>query len=345
MRETPRKKIVIDDVAKFADVSTATVSRVINGFEGVSPEVVDRVNKAIDELGYIKPVKNRDKETNSKYVGIVVPHIQNPYSCNLINEIQNTLENFGYSVAIMDSKNDPVKAMKYVETLRKTGIAGLIYLPTHSESVEEESILKIDIPVVFLGRKVGRQPVCFVGSETFQGAYNGANYLFSLGHKDILYVTGNVDNILKTDVPSTDKEGFDGFLEAHNEKGIEFNYDNLISGDYSTSKTAEEVGKLLDNRKFSAIFTSGDVMAYGAYKAVINKGLKIPEDISILGFDDLPMSSVLDLTTISQNAFGIGQNAALLLNDLIENRKKGPQEVILPTNICIRSSCGISKVL
>lgn len=343
MREAPRKKIVIDDVAKKANVSTATVSRVINGFEGVSPEVSARVNSAIDELGYIKPIKNKDKDTINRYVGIVVPHIQNPYSCNLINEIQNTMENFGYSVVVMDSKNDPDKSMKCVETLRKTGISGLIYLPTHSESPQEEELLKMDIPIVFLGRRVGREPVCFVGSETFQGAYNGANYLFSLGHKDILYVTGNIENITESDEPSTDKEGFSGFIKAYEEKGLEFNYNNLISGDYSISKTSELVSSLLQNRSFTAIFTSGDVMAYGAYKAVINGGLSIPEDISVLGFDDLPMSSVLDLTTISQNAFGIGQNAGLLLHDLIEKRKTGPQEIILPTNLCIRSSCGICK--
>lgn len=345
MKTTPRKKIIIDDVAERANVSTATVSRVINGFEGVSQEITDRVNRAIEDLGYIRPTKNRDKELDNRYVGIVVPQIQNPYSCNLINEIQNTLENFGYSVTIMDSKNDPLKATKHVDNLIKKGIAGLIYLPTHSESIEEETILKINIPVVFLGRKIGKDPVCFVGSETFQGTYNGANYLFSLGHKNILYVTGNTKNILDNNNTGTDKEGFNGFLKAHIERGLEFNYKNLISGDYNINTTAEEVEKLLDNREFSAIFTSGDVMAYGAYKAATNKGLRIPEDISILGFDDLPMSSILNLTTISQNAFGIGQNAGLLLHDLIEKRKEGPQEVILSTNICIRSSCGINRDL
>lgn len=343
MREAPRKKIVIDDVAKMANVSTATVSRVINGFEGVSVEVSDRVNNAIEELGYIRPVKSKEKQVVNRYVGIVVPHIQNPYSCNLINEIQNTLENFGYSVAIMDSKNEPDKSLRCVETLVKTGVSGLIYIPTHSESPQEEKLLSIDIPMVFLGRKVGLAPSCFVGSETFNGAYNGANYLFSLGHQDILYITGSTENIYSNSGPTTDKEGFNGFLRAHEEKGIKFNYNNLISGDYSISQTSEVVASLLDNRKFSAIFTSGDVMAYGAYKAVINHGLSVPEDISILGFDDLPMSSVLDLTTISQNAFGIGQNAGLLLHDLIENRKSKPQEIILPTNLCVRSTCGICK--
>lgn len=341
MRETPRKKIVIDDVAKRANVSTATVSRVINGFEGVSPEVAERVNSAIEELGYIRPVKNR--ESVNRNVGIVVPHIQNPYSCNLINEIQDTLENFGYSVVIMDSKNEPNKSLKCVDTLVKTGVSGLIYIPTHSESPQEESLLTMDLPMVFLGRKIGEGRSCFVGSETFNGAYNGANYLFSLGHKDILYITGNTESILSDTGPSTDKEGFSGFLKAHKEKGIDFNYDNLVSGDYSISRTTDVVNSLLDNRNFTAIFTSGDVMAYGAYKAVINRGLTIPDDISILGFDDLPMSSVLDLTTISQNAFGIGQNAALLLHDLIEKRKQSPQEIILPTNLCIRSTCGICK--
>ena len=131
MNELPKKKIIIDDVAKRAGVSTATVSRVINGFEGVSSDVSFRVNSAIEELGYVRPVKSKDRDGVERYVGIVVPHIQNPYSNNLVQEIQNTLENLGYSVAIMDSKNDPEKSIKCVELLVKTGISGLIFIPTH----------------------------------------------------------------------------------------------------------------------------------------------------------------------------------------------------------------------
>ena len=343
MREAPRKKIVIDDVAKMAGVSTATVSRVINGFEGVSEDVAFRVNRAIEELGYIKPVKTKSNNLTNRSIGVVVPHIQNPYSSNLVKEIQDTPDNMGYSVVIMDSKNDPDKSIKCVETLIKTGIAGLIFIPTHHRNEQEKRLADFNIPMVFLGRRVEIEDICFVGAETFTGSYNGASYLLSLGHKDILYITGDRSSVLDDDELSADKDGFEGFLKAYNEKGFKFDYNYLISGDYSISTTEKEVANILASKNVSAIFTSGDVMAYGAYKAVINMGFSVPEDISILGFDDLPMSGVMDLTTISQNAFGIGQNAALLLNDLIEKRKQGPQEIILPTNLCIRSTCGICK--
>lgn len=341
MKNIPRKKIVIDDVARLANVSTATVSRVINGYEGVSSDVSYRVNTAIEELGYIKPIKPRDRGNENKNIGIVLPNIQNPYSSNLVKEIQDTLNNLGYSIFIMDSKNDPDKSIECVDKLIESGICGLIFIPTHTRNEQEKKLAEYDIPIVYLGRKIDLDNICFVGSETLTGSYNGANYLLSLGHKDILYITGNSQNVINNQEYSVDKEGYEGFVKAFEEKGLDFDENNLISGDYDMSTTYEQVKEKLLNRSFTAIFTSGDVMAYGAYKAVLNSGLSIPKDISILGFDDLPMSSVLDLTTISQNAFGIGQNAGLLLNDLLENRKNAPQEIILTTNLCIRSSCGI----
>lgn len=343
MKALPRKKIVIDDVAKSAGVSTATVSRVINGYEGVSPDVVSRVNSAIEVLGYIKPIKPKDRTSINKKIGIVVPNIQNPYSSNLVKEIQNTLENFGYSILITDSKNDPDKSILCVNNLLESGISGLIYIPTHVKCEQEKKLANLEIPVVFLGRKIDQEDICFVGSETFVGSYNGAKYLLSLGHEEILYITGNSANITNESDNSVDKEGYSGFLKAYEEQGVKFDDKNLISGDYNLTTSFDHVKDVLSKRSFSAIFTSGDIMAYGAYKAILSAGLTIPGDVSILGFDDLPMSSVMDLTTVSQNAIGIGQNTGLLIHDLIEGRKKAPQNIILPTHLCIRSSCGIKK--
>lgn len=343
MKALPRKKIVIDDVAKSAGVSTATVSRVINGYEGVSPDVVFRVNNAIEDLGYIKPVKPKDRSSLNRKIGIVVPSIQNPYSSNLVKEIQDTLENFGYSVFITDSKNDPDKSINCVNSLLACGVSGLIYIPTHVKCEQEKKLANLEIPIVYLGRKVEQNNICFVGSETFIGSYNGAKYLLSLGHEEILYITGNRENVTVASGYSVDMDGYSGFLKAYEEQGLKFNTKNLISGDYNLTTSFDHVKDVLSKRTFTAIFTSGDIMAYGAYKAVLSAGLTIPGDISILGFDDLPMSSVMDLTTVSQNAFGIGQNAGLLLHDLIENRKEAPQNIILPTHLCIRSSCGINR--
>ncbi|MBN2618333.1 MAG: LacI family DNA-binding transcriptional regulator [Spirochaetales bacterium] len=334
MNKNPRKKIIIDDVAKLANVSTATVSRVINGFDGVSIEISDRVNNAIEKLGYLKPVKDRNK---SKVVGVVVPHIQNPYSSNLINETQNTLEDLGYKVVIMDFKNNPDKAVECVEYLVDYGVSGVVFIPAHFESERDRDILDFDIPKVFLGRKIDKNNN-FVGSENYKGIYNGVNYLFSLGHKDILYVAGDERNL---NIPCVEKDCFDGFFNAHSDKNVEFNPENLISGDFDIEVSYNEVLKKLKNRRFTAIFTAGDIMAYGAYKACLSQGLRIPEDISILGFDDLPMSSAFNLTTVGQNAFSIGQNAGFLMDALITGKKEEPQEIILPTNLAIRTSCGI----
>jgi len=338
MKTKPRKKIIIDDVAKLAGVSTATVSRVINGFDGVSPEIIDRVNSAIEELGYLRPVKEKNK---AKVIGIIVPHIQNPYSSNLINETQNTLEGLGYKVLIMDFKNNPDKSIECIEYLVDYGVSGIVFIPAHFQSKRDKDILDFDIPMVFLGRKVDESN-SFVGSETYNGTYNGTNYLFSLGHTNILYVAGDTRNFKFSCV---EKDGFDGFIKAHEEKGLEFNTENLISGDFDIGTTYNEVLKKLKNRTFTAIFTSGDIMAFGAYRACLSQGLRVPEDISILGYDDLPMSSALNLTTVGQNAFSIGQNAGLLMDALITGKKEGPQEIILPTNLAIRTSCGICKSL
>ncbi|MBN2618565.1 MAG: LacI family DNA-binding transcriptional regulator [Spirochaetales bacterium] len=333
MNESDNKKVTIEDVAIDAKVSIATVSRVINGFSGVSSDVIERVNKSINDLNYIKNSRIRTFDKKNTYIGVVIPNISNPYSSDLVKMVQDTLDNFGYNVIIMDSGNNDEKSVDSVYKLLNLGIKGLIYLPTHHENNFEKKLLKLSIPTVFLGRKIGKN-TNFVGCETSIGIYNGTKYLLSLGHINIAYITGDK----KSEV---DIDGLNGFLKAYNENDLMFDYDNLLYGDYNMDFTESIVKKMLLEKKVTAIMCSGDIMAYGALKAAKNLGISVPKDLSIMGFDDLPISSVLDLTTIAQNSFSIGQSAALLLDDLLEGRKTTPQEILLPTNIVIRSTCGL----
>jgi len=336
-----KKKCTLIDVSKLARVSTATVSRVLNNSSSVSEDVKQRVLLAIHQLNYEKKITQ--KIIYKRSIGIIVPYINNPYISNLVSEVQNTLIDLEYDVIIMDSKNSPENTTNYIKKLIDYGVSGIVLIPTHSTDIAEDEIDSVKIPIVLLGRKIENCTLSFVGSEIYNGAYNGAKYLLSLGHREILFITGNLHETLNESSTSPDRECYLGFLEAINDIKVNKCKIRIIEGDYNLDKTFNETKIFLSKNNISAIFASGDVMAYGAYKAVTALGYKIPEDISIIGFDDLPLSSVMNLTSISKNSFSVGQNAGLLLHNYISQKIETPQEIIIKTNLCIRESCGINK--
>lgn len=331
-----RKRITLEDVAKRAGVSTATVSRVINGSAGVREDVVTLVEEVIRDLEYQPPGKKANDNTQNS-VGLVVPYIDNPYISNIVSIVENILEGLGYKTIVIDSRNINIKSVESAFYLQSLGVKGIIYIPTHKKNREELRLHDLNVPVVYIGRKIDGEKVDFVGTETYNAAYNGCRYLISLGHRDILYVTGDSD----ATEGSVDFLGITGYKQALLDSGMKVRDDYIISGDYEMKKTEEAVSEYLGEYKPSAVFCSGDVMAFGVINCLTKLKLKIPEDVSVLGFDDLPISSVVGLTTIAQNTYSIGQNACLMLDDKIKGRDRKTQELLFPTNIVFRNTCAL----
>jgi LacI family transcriptional regulator len=326
-----RKPSSITDIARLAGVSTATVSRVINRQQNVQPKLRDRVESAMRLVNYL-PLRKAPK-LKGVTVGVIVPDISNPWFPLLIKGIENTARISSYSVILCDSDNDPEIERKQISTLLDRGVNGMIVIPTSKDCNYLADLAADGYPIVFLDRNVPSSRSHYVTSDNEDGAYQATRYLLSLGHRSIAYLAGPLSI-------NTEPIRYAGFARALEESGIDPKGQVYLQGDYSFEKARRLVAELMGSgSQVTAIFASNDFMALGAREALSELELRVPEDISLMGFDDVPFSALLSLTTISQPAFDLGKNALILLGDVMNQRIEKPTEIMLPTRIVIRGSC------
>ncbi len=328
-----RKANGITDIARIAGVSTATVSRVLNRNPSVKPELKERVDRAVKQLNY-EPSHKFPFNARSVTVGVMVPDISNPWFPLLVKGIENTARIHGYAVALCDSDNGSDVEEKQLAALVERGVDGLIIIPTENPTPRMTELANEGFPLVFLDRTIDHGGANYVTCDNEGGAFQATKYLLSLGHRAIAYIGGprsiNTEPLRRA-----------GYEKALREAGIDPARQVNVCGDYSYETTRVEFRSLLKKQhsSFTAVFASDDVMALGAREALEGANLRVPEDISLIGFDDIPFASLLSLTTISQPAFEMGKNALLLLNDVMKGRIEKPKNVVLPTSIVIRGSC------
>ncbi len=330
------KPPTLHDVAKKAGVSPSTVSRVMHGNPSVKTEVRNKVENALRELNYYKSkTAGSKKKSGGNIIGLIVPDILNPFFPLLIKGIENIAKIQGYSVILCDSENDCEIEEKHIKNLLQKGIDGLIFVPSPGKNAFINDLIneQVDFPLVFLDRKIENEHINFVTSANEEGAYHAVKYLLSLGHRKIVYIAG--EKYL-----STEKERFNGYKKAIQEESINLNESLILNGHHNWDDSYKEVSRLIESgAPFTAIFASSDIMAFGAKQALEDRNLKIPNDISIIGYDDIPFSSAISLTTVSQPAYEMGKNAMLLLIDLINKRVQTPHHIVLRPSMIIRGSC------
>lgn len=329
-----RKNATIEDVAKKARVSAASVSRVLSNSPGVKDHLRKKVEFAVSELNYELP-KGRIRAKEGNRIGLILPDLENPYFTQLIKGVQNAARVTGFEFLICDSCLDPNMEVEHVERLMNTFTKGFIYIPfaPRIPSIIYELMKQDKHPIVFLDREVEHPRICSVVSDNEEGAFQATSYLLKLGHRKILYLSG-------PEHFSTSKTRAKGFEQGLKEGGLNLD-DQMVeicdtTFDDAFQKTLSAYKK---DKSFSAVFASNDLMAFGAWKALEKQGLKIPEDMSIIGFDGIRIAAQISLTTIAQPAFEIGRNAVHLLSDLIEKRRKAPQRILLRDSLIIRNSC------
>lgn len=327
-----KKSITIKDLAKKANVSIASVSRVINNDPSVRSDIRQAVEKAITELGYRPKTRNRNGVTNR--IGLLIADITNPYFALLIQGITSVARVQGKSVVLLNADLNRSIESEHIQQIQQVGLDGLIHIP-FSETPDPALVELVEkgFPVVFLDREININNISAVASNNEEGAYLATTYLLNLGHRDIAFISG---------LPhlSTSITRFDGFKRGLAEFGLEPNPDLILQGDTSLESGVRETKKLLDSRhRFTAIFASNDLMALGAWRALEDAGLSVPDDISIIGYDDIPFASFMSLTTIAQPGYEIGRNAVQLLIDLIEGRRESPYRITLRDSLIIRKSC------
>jgi LacI family transcriptional regulator len=327
-----KKDVTIQDLAKKANVSMASVSRVINNDPTVRSDIRTAVEQAVVELHY-RP-NNRHKNGRTNRIGLLIPDVTNPYFSVLMKGITNIARIQGMAVMLCDSDQTPDSETEHIQRLIAAGIDGLIYIPfREAPDPALGELVKTGFPLVFLDREANLEPICSVTSDNEEGAYQATTYLLNLGHREIGFISG---------LPylSTSITRLAGFKRGLAEFGLEPSPEMVLHGDTSLESGYRETIRLLESgKKFSAIFASNDMMAFGVWRALDENGYAIPDDVSIIGYDDIPFSAFISLTTIAQPGFEIGRNSMLLLLDLISNRREPPQKIVLRDSLIIRKSC------
>ncbi|KAA3658509.1 MAG: LacI family transcriptional regulator [Chloroflexi bacterium] len=327
----------IRDVAKKAGVAPITVSRVINNASYVSEKTRARVEAAIQELGYVPNMLGQSLRFNqTKTLALVLTDITNPFWTTIARGVEDAAHENGYSVILCNTDESSEKQDQYLTMLLKRRIDGIIFVPTHSSINPVERIQKQKITVVVLDRDVPSDNVDMIRGDSFGGAYQLTRHLIELGHKHIAAMAGPKD-------VSTSIERVAGFCHALQEAGLNQSMKNVFWGSFNDQQMGAELAEaaLQLVPKPTAFLTINNFIANGVLHQFAHVGLRIPEDVSIVSFDDFPVIiyPAPFLTVAVQPAYEMGYKATqLLLARLKDEGLDSFQKLILPTEIFIRQS-------
>jgi len=326
----------INDVAKKAGVSKGTVSRFLNDKPYVKRETRASIVKAIKELNYYPSkiaVSLKKKKTNM--IGLIVADIANPVAAEFSKIIADYLNIIDYKLMLMNNRNNE-SIDSCIDSLMESRVDGIIATAINISEEHLKLLKKINFPFVFLGSGISNSGLSMVLDDDYRGSYLITEYLIKLGHKKIAHITGDK---LGGEVTINRHKGFTDALKKH---GIVYKKEYVSESDYSTSGGYNAAIKIISLKsKPTAIFCVNDYSAYGAMDAVISKGLKVPEDISIVGYDNISISSnkLINLTTVDLPKYKMAKKAVEILIFKIKNREndKGFKSVIAP-KLVIRES-------
>lgn len=328
--------VTIKDIARIAGVSTTTVSRALNNkFEGMSEETKIKIQKTIEELNYKPSVIARSLVTNkTKTLGLLLPNIANPFFSNLARGVEDEAMQNGYSVFLCNSDDNRKKQNMYLDVLIEKRVDGIISAMYNDEQEEYfNGIKEKNIPVIVLDRYFEDSEVCEVATDNYSGTYNATKFLIENGHRKIACIRGNLN------MPFC-RERFDGYKDALKDFNIDINEKLIREGDYTIEGGEKVSMDILQNTDATSILCFNDLMAYGVYKSCKRLSKTIPEDISVIGFDDIELSTIVEpkLTTIKQPVYELGLNGARMLINLIEGRVIENKKIKLENTLIKRES-------
>lgn len=327
-------------VAKRAGVSPATVSRVLNNYPHIRDELRRKVTAAIAELGY-EPnrVAQRLRATHSRLIGMVVTDITNPFFNTIMASIERVYFNEGFSVLMSNTTGDPQKELAYLSMMENEEVAGLIAAPT-SENVDRiVELADRGLPIVIIDRRFLHGRVDMVLADNVAGARSGVEHLIHLGHQRIGHIGGPLHL-------TSGRERYQGYLDAMQAAGLPVSPDWVRFGDHGHASGYNKALELLDaDPSLTAMFIENNMMTLGALNAFHDRGKRIPDDIAIVGFDDMPWSISLNppLTVVAQPLHEIGACAATRLLERIDKPDLSPRIDILKTTLLVRASCGATR--
>lgn len=342
MTTSPEKRPpTMTDIARRAGVSAATVSRVINQSVAVDPETEAKVRTAIEESGYRPNLLARSfRRRVTHTIGLLVPDNSNPFFAEVARTIEDAGFMKGYSVILCNSDLSKEKQANYLDVLLAKRVDGLILvstglIPSNDGADPISRVLEAGIPCVVIDRDLGDMPIDQVLIDNELGGYLAGKYLVELGHKHIACIVGPSDV-----TPSAGR--FAGFEQALAEADVSLApvASVMSNGRYDGGESA--IRELLDRGiHFTALFVFNDLVAIGAHGALRRGGIRVPEDVSIVSFDDVALASAVypPLTTVAQPISEMAHLSVRLLIDRMTDRDAPVARVVLPTTLVERESC------
>lgn len=331
-------KITMEDIARMAGVSKATVSRVVNNVpEGVSDKTRRHVQDIIDSIDYRPDVLGRMvSRAKTNTIGLILPDITNPFYAHVVKAVGDHLEANGYTLLLSNSDGSFETEQKQISTFITKHVDGII-LTSSSDRIDEVRclIFKFHVPLVLLDRMVASIQACpgvFIDNE--YALFGCTEHLIRNGHRRIAYITGPPD-------VSTTQERIAGYLAAHKHYALPFQEELLVNGEYTHESGYQLVHQMLSNEiAFTALLAGNDLMATGALKALKERELSVPKDIELIGFDNVSFSGIMSpaLSSVEQPVRELGRRAAEMMLTLVTGRDPDPMIVRLEPKIVLRDT-------
>ncbi|MGR6874314.1 LacI family DNA-binding transcriptional regulator [Pseudomonas sp. HK3] len=325
------------DIARVAGVSTATVSRALMNPEVVKGPTRTKIQAAIDKLGYSPNFMARHLRTQkSQAIVVLVPDISNPFFATVIRGIEQVAHSTGYSVLLGDTQNDLKREASYANMVQTKQADGMILLGDRvpADIDPRNELRSIHSPLVMTCAYTPEDSIYNVFIDNTAAANKVVSHLLSKGHKKIGCIVGYKNTITQ--------QRYEGFCQAMKAHGLDVNASWVVEGEFSSESGFTAAQKILEqDDRPTAIFSINDEMAMGALQAIKAQGLKVPEDIALVGFDDIRFSEYTDppLTTVSQNGIDMGCHAMRMLIELMSGKQPRKVKQELDYELVIRQSC------
>ena len=330
----------IKEIARQAGVSVATVSRVLNHPDTVAPKTKEHILSLIDAMGYKPNWFARGLNFNkTNTIGLLVPNILDPAFVEIAEGAEDVVNKKGYNVLLCITEGNPEKEETYLQTLIDRRVDGVILVSSMLEDHQIEALREQGIPVVLVGENKGNAKGPIVRIDCCDASDKAVKHLLECGHSRIAMVSGVVPEI-------ENQRKVEGYYKALNEAGIVTNPDYLVQAENTIEGGYVAARRLLGLvERPEAIFTSSDLLAFGVMDAIRDSELNIPNEVAVMGFDNIRMSNLMfpKLTTVAKPLHRMGLSGARLLLDVIEGQgtnERIMEEIVLQSKLKIRKSCG-----
>jgi DNA-binding LacI/PurR family transcriptional regulator len=333
----PRPRPTIYDVARLAGVSTATVSRALNGTGQIAPATREAIEAAVAQLGYSPNTIARSLVTNTtQTIALLLPDITNPFYAALVGGIQASALSRNHTMLLCTTEGNPEREEQYLNLLRAKRVDGALVDGLVLPSDRIARFVKDGFPIVCLDRDIDSSSIPLVQVDNRVGGFLATEHLLSLGHRRIAHVTG-------APALRISDERLEGYLEAHADAGLVPDPALVAEGAFTEEGGYRAAQTLLESSvKFTAVFAANDLSAIGVVTAVAESGGRVPDDVSVVGFDDIRLAAYTSppLTTVRQPATEIAQRATELLMDLTEGKQVEVKRHLLEPELIVRESSG-----